>query len=85
VDFYYAFEEVKLGRIYERNVRYTTEFLLVLSKGKKLISCLFFDGANIETIFLNKQIWDTEKYELLVNKEEIEERRRDFIDFIFGD
>ena len=87
-----TFEEVKPGQIIELNKAYFTVWLFVLGRlksdsGVKLIDVLI-DTSNdvIERRVISKLTWDEDyrKAETLADKEEISERRKNYIVFMWN-
>jgi hypothetical protein len=78
------FKDVRPGQIFEYNMVYNTEHLLILSKEKNklgitIVNCVSEADGTFEFFDLDKDRWSKENYELIVNIEELRERRRDFI------
>jgi hypothetical protein len=81
------FEEIRAGQIIEHNKTYYTEWLFVLERKKNLIWTLKDTGDDIiERVIISKLVWDEDHRsdEILGNKEEASERRKDYIVFMWN-
>ena len=82
-----TFEEVKAGQQIEHNKTYYTEYLFILAKRKNLITALKDTSDNIiERVIISKLVWDEDhqKADILVNREEARERKKDLVIFLWS-